>query len=60
MSHYSDIAWLFAMYFLGVRHRAGYEGVRNLLVAIASGWLWPLMIAYGIYLAHFAKAGTDG
>lgn len=43
----------YACYTLGLMHGKGHTHWKNVPMAIATGVLWPVAVAYGIYATHF-------
>lgn len=44
-----------ACYALGMMHAKGHTHWKNTAMALATGLLWPVALAYGIYLTHFKE-----
>lgn len=55
---YVLVGGCFACYVLGRKHERGQGGWKNTLAALIAGAVWPLMYAWGAWLAH-AGQGDD-
>lgn len=53
--YYVIIACCIGCYMLGIKHALGHKEWKNFGVVLLSCAAWPLMVPYGIWLAHFKK-----
>lgn len=53
--NYVVIAACFTFYQLGWMHARGHDGWKHAAAALVCGLAWPVMLAWGIWLAHFDK-----
>lgn len=56
--YYVLLGSMVSTYTLGLMHAKNHRHWKNVLMALATGVLWPLAMLYGIYLYHFDRTDS--